>query len=290
MNAAGMALWNQSFPKWRETVFIPIIAMWYLKNVSSGVKDAGKAGTFHVPQPRSLCASILKDRWTFRTLPPKHFAKQTWLVSKSLSYACAVTSHTSSGMQLPSLTEFDSERINLSFPRSGVPHWPKCRISLLRIPTLWVPTQNTTGMEKRSRKLKKGVLLWCGEQSACCHFLWHADRCAIALRNHPHGPSGENSIQARDATLESQPHFGFSVVFQRLTLRFLPGNQRLFLYLFCFFLRSFFWVPTNALVKPLTQTDQAKDYCQLICRWISEISNIFWLLVKLVCVYYCLLD
>lgn len=39
-----MALWNQSFPKLRETVFIPI--MWYLKNVSSWVKDLGKIGAF----------------------------------------------------------------------------------------------------------------------------------------------------------------------------------------------------------------------------------------------------
>lgn len=31
----GMGRWNQSLPKWRRTIFIPVIAMWYFKNVSS---------------------------------------------------------------------------------------------------------------------------------------------------------------------------------------------------------------------------------------------------------------
>lgn len=67
--------------------------------------------------------------------------------------------------------------------------------------------------------------------------LGRADRCSFALSNHPHGPSGGNSSQARDAIIKSEPHFGFSVVFQRITLGFLGGNL--------------------SVNKPLNQTDQA---------------------------------
>lgn len=90
--------------------------------------------------------------------------------------------------------------------------------SFLRIPALLLPTQNTAGMESGAGNWKWG---------SCCDAatkvpaaisservgLVHADRCALALSNLSHRPSGENSSQARDAMIKSQPHFGFSVVF-----------------------------------------------------------------------------
>lgn len=147
------------------------------------------------------------------------------------------------------IMNIDSDKINFPFSRSGVPHRPKCCIPSSGFPLYGSPHKTQPRWKSRAGNWKGG---------SCCDaetkapaaissertVLRHAHRCTFALSNHPHGPSGENSSQARDEIIKSQPHFGFSVVFQRITLSFLAlgGNQRLFSYLFCFLLRSFFQV------------------------------------------------
>lgn len=173
----------------------------------------------------------------------------------------------------------DSDKINFPFSRSGVPHRPKCCIPSSGFPLYGSPHKTQPGWKSRAGNWKGG---------SCCDaetkapaaissertVLGHAHRCTFALSNHPQGPSGENSSQARDEIIKSQPHFGFSVVFQRITLSFLAlGGTRDSSHTYsasCFILS--FRFPTSALVtrvnKPLNQTDQAKDYCPLICRYI----------------------
>lgn len=135
-------------------------------------------------------------------------------------------------------------------------------------------------MEKAEQEIEKVGPVVMRRPKRLLPFPPNADRCTFALSNHPHGPSGENSSRARDAIIKSQPHFGFSVVFQRITLSFLTlgGNQRLFSYLLCFLFCSFFWVPHKCWVtrvnKPLNQTDQVKDYCLL---W--NLRNLFAYLI-----------
>lgn len=84
-------------------------------------------------------------------------------------------------------------------------------------------------MEKAEQEIEKVGPVVMRRPKRLLPFPPNADRCTFALSNHPHGPSGENSSRARDAIIKSQPHFRFSVVFQRIPLSFLTlgGNQTL---------------------------------------------------------------
>lgn len=182
--------------------------------------------------------------------------------------------------------------------------------SFLRIPTLRVPTQNTAGMEKRSRKLKKagvgwgvvggvGVLLWCGDQSACCQFLWtHRPR----TRRQMHVRPEESPSRACGGKFHSGPWCNHKITatsrvfcsFRESRSVFCPvGGNHLLVFRFLLSL-GFLTSPLVSRVnKPLNQTDQAKACCQLICRYIFLDTGhcfFFYCLWFFFCTFDCLLD
>lgn len=113
----------------------------------------------------------------------------------------------------------DSDRINFPFSPSGVPHQPKCRIPSSGFPLYGSPHKTQPGWKSGAGNWKEGSC--CDAEtkapaaiSSQCAVLGQADRCTLALSNHPHGPLGGNSSQAHDAIIKSQPHFGFLECFR----------------------------------------------------------------------------